>query len=67
MKMRKMVINENQIVRLVTEELKKSDVLDIVKHDKDFEKKVKEIIADALSEFFRVLWQHNGIFKSMTR
>ena len=67
MKMRKMVINENQIVNLVTEELKKSDVLDIVKHDKDFEKKVKEIIADALSEFFRVLWQHNGIFKSMTR
>ena len=67
MKMHKMVINENQIVRLVTEELKKSDVLDMIKHDKDFEKKVKSIISDTLSEFFRVLYQHSGVFKSLVR
>jgi len=67
MKMRKMVINENQIVRLVTEELKKSDVIDLIKRDKDFERKVKEIIADTLTEFFRVLYQHSGVFKSMVR
>lgn len=67
MKMHKMVINENQIVRLVTEELKKSDVIDLIKRDKDFERKVKEIIADTLNEFFRVLYQHSGVFKSLVK
>lgn len=62
-----MVITESRIVELVTEELSKSDVMDIIKHDKDFEKKVKEIISDVVCEMFRVLWQHNGIFKVLAR
>ncbi len=62
-----MKLTEGQIIEMVTEELKKSDVLDIVKHDKDFEKNVKKIISDTLSEFFRILWQHNGFFKGLVK
>lgn len=64
---KRMTITESQIVKLVTEEMKKADVLSLVKNDKDFEKRVKEIISDTLAEFFRVLWQHSGIFKGLTR
>ena len=60
-------MNEEKIIRLVTEELSKSDVINLIKHDKDFEKKVKEIISEVICEMFRVLWQHNGIFKSLAR
>lgn len=60
-------IYRQDIVNLVTEELKKSDVLDIIKKDKDFEKRVKGIVADVVTELFRVLWQHNGIFKTLSR
>ena len=60
-------MNEDKIVELISEEMSKSDVLNIIKHDKDFEKKVKEIISEVICEMFRVLWQHNGIFKSLAR
>lgn len=52
---------------IIVEELTKSDVLDIVKKDKDYEKHVKEIIADVIADMFRILWQHNGIFKALAR
>ena len=42
-KCKTMKLTESQIVQLVTEEMKKSDVLDIVKKDKEFEKRIKEI------------------------
>lgn len=59
------MINEKKIISLITEELKKSDVIDIIKNDKDFEKRVKKITADVVTELFRVLWQHNNIFKAL--
>ena len=62
-----MIITEGQIVEAVTAELKKSDIVDMFKHDKDFEKKVKEIVTEVLMELFRVLWQHNGIFRGLSR
>ena len=62
-----MVLNEEKIISLVTEELSKSDVINMIKNDKDFEKRVKEIISEVICEMFRVLWQHNGIFKSLAR
>lgn len=57
--------SEKKIISLVTEELKKSDVIDIIKKDKDFEKRVKKITADVVTDLFRVLWQHNNIFKGL--
>ena len=62
---KKLTKEEKIISKLVTEELKKSDILDIVKKDKDFEKRVKEITSDVVKEMFRILWQHNNIFKSL--
>lgn len=56
---------QRKIAKLITEEMKKSDVIDIVKKDKDFEKRVKEIATDVITELFRILWQHNGIFKNL--
>lgn len=56
---------EKMISKLITEEMKKSDILDIIKKDKDFEKRVKEITSDVVKEMFRILWQHNNIFKSL--
>lgn len=59
------MLNEKKLISIITEEMKKSDVIDIIKNDKDFEKRVKQITADVVTELFRVLWQHNNIFKSL--
>ena len=58
-------LTENKIISLITEELKKSDVMDIIKNDNEFEKRVKNITADVVTDLFRVLWQHSNIFKSL--
>ena len=58
-------LTENKIISLITEELKKSDVMDIIKNDNEFEKRVKKITVDVVTDLFRVLWQHSNIFKSL--
>lgn len=60
-------LNEAKIANIISEELKKSDVIDMFKKDKDFEKQVKKITSDVLTDLFRVLWQHNGIFKNLSK
>jgi len=62
-----MRIRRKEIANLIAEEIDKSDILNIIKKDKDFEKRVKEISAEVVTELFRVLWQHNGIFKNLAR
>jgi hypothetical protein len=62
-----MKINKSKISEIITEEIKKSEILDFVKKDKDFEKRVKQIASEVVTELFRVLWQHNGIFKNLAR
>lgn len=61
------MITENQIVELVTENLEKSDIEKYIKNDKNFEKRVKQIASDVVTELFRVLWQHNAIFKNLSK
>ena len=56
---------QNKIITLITEELKKSDIMDIIKNDKEFEKRVKKITSDVVTELCRVLWQHNDIFRNL--
>lgn len=58
-------LTEDKIISLITEELKKSDVMDIIKNDNEFEKRVKKITADVVTDLFRILWQHSNIFKSL--
>lgn len=60
-----MQIKRNEIVNIVAEAIDKSEILDYVKKDKNFEKRVKEIAADVVTELFRVLWQHNALFKNL--
>ena len=61
------MITENEIVNLITESLEKSEIQKYIKNDKDFEKRVKQIAADVVTELFRVLWQHNAIFKNLSK
>lgn len=58
---------QHKIAQIISEELKKSDVVDMFKKDKDFEKQVKKITSDVITDLFRVLWQHNGIFKNLAK
>ena len=50
--MQKLFITESQLKKVISEELKKSDIVDIVKKDKDIEKYVKEIAANVLDKLF---------------
>ena len=62
-----MKIDNEKISNILTEEIQKSDLLNFIKKDKDFEKRVKEISSEVVTELFRVLWQHNAIFKNLSR
>jgi hypothetical protein len=58
------MLNE-ELIKTITEELTKNDVLNLVKKDKDFEKRVKSIVSDVVIDMFRVLWQHSNMFKAL--
>ena len=60
-----MQVKINEIVNIVAEAIDKSEILDYVKKDKNFEKRVKEIASEVVTELFRVLWQHNALFKNL--
>jgi len=60
-------MKQSLLENIIAEELKKSDVIEIAKKDKDFEKRIKEIVSDVVVELFRVLWQHSSTFKSLVR
>ena len=57
---------DSQIGFLFSEELKKSDVVDLVKKDKDLDKHFRVIVKDIIKDMFRVLWQHNSIFNTLS-
>lgn len=58
------MLNE-ELIKIITEELTKNDVINLVKKDKDFEKRVKSIVSDVVIDMFRVLWQHSNMFKAL--
>ena len=60
-------MKQELLERIIVEELTKANVIELAKKDKDFEKRVKEIVTDVLSELFRVLWQHSSLFKTLVR
>ena len=62
--MQKLLITENQLKTVIIEELKKSDVVDIVKKDKDIEKHIKEVAAQVLDRLFQVLWQQKSFYQT---
>lgn len=54
-----------QLVDIIAEEIQKSDIMKVLKNDKEFEKKVRAIVSDVVVDMFRVLWQHHSIFKTL--
>lgn len=58
-------MNNDRLINIICEELEKRDVLDIIKKDKDFEKRVRQIVSDVIVDMYRVLWQHNSVFKAL--
>ena len=62
--MAKVIITESKLKSIIAEELKKSDIVDIVKKDKDIEKHIKEITAAVLDKLFQVLWQQKSFYQS---
>ena len=52
---------------LITEELNKQDIVNMFKTDKDLEKRIKKIVSDVIADMYRVLWQHNSIFRTLGR
>lgn len=60
-------MKDELLANIITEEIEKSDIIRIIKKDKDFEKRVREIVSEVVCDMFRVLWQHNSIFKVLGR
>ena len=60
-------MSQKILENIILEELSKTDVIDIAKKDKDFEKRIKEIVSDVVVDLFRVLWQHSTTFKSLVK
>lgn len=54
-----------KLVNIIVEEVKKSEIIKAIKDDREFEKKVRSIVADVVCDMYRVLWQHNSIFKTL--
>jgi Txe/YoeB family toxin of Txe-Axe toxin-antitoxin module len=59
------LLEEKMIANIITEELSKADVINIIKKDKDVEKRVKEIVREIVKDMYRILYQHNGIFTAL--
>lgn len=58
------LITEHLLKQVICEELKKSDIVDLVKKDKDIEKHIKEVAAAVLDKLFQVLWQQKSFYQS---
>lgn len=48
----------------INEDFDRDDVMHIVKRDKDFEKRIKEITTDVVTDLFRLLWQRKSSYES---
>lgn len=58
---------EKHIADLVVKQLRQTGIVDLLKNDKEFEKKVKQLANDVIVDLFRVLWMHNNIYKNLSK
>lgn len=72
----KVLVTEEQMMKLVTEEFVKetdldkkvkSALADAIKNDKNFEKRVKNIAADCIKTMYRILFQRSNFYDSDLR
>lgn len=71
MKIRLMENNRDNLCRIITEELSKSEVSSMISsklsssyNSREFKSAVKELSADVVNELFKLLWQRNNFWKS---
>ena len=56
---------QERVTNILAETLSRSDIADAIKNDAQTKKEVKKIVSDVLVDMFRVLWQHNSLFKTL--
>ena len=64
------MISEKRLSQIITEEINKTDVENIVSRkinstldSRDFKKSVKDIVADVLEELYRTLWNRSSMWR----
>ena len=64
------MISEKRLNQIITEEINKTDVENIVSRkinstldSRDFKKAVKDIVADVLEELYRTLWNRSSMWR----
>ena len=64
------MISEKRLSQIITEEINKTDVENIVSRkinstldSRDFKKTVKDIVADVLEELYRTLWNRSSMWR----
>lgn len=63
-------MNRKRLRQIINEEISTNDVKNIIRDElkkKDFEKLVKKITAEVIEDMYRVLYQHSGMWKSLTK
>lgn len=66
--MKKLIISENKLLGMLSEELSKKDILSLMKTDKDIERRVKELAGEVVVSLFKVLWQQRNFYdKTITK
>ena len=65
------MISDKRIRQIISEEISKADVESIASRkidnsydSKDFKKAVRKVVADAIEDFYRLLWNRSSIWKS---
>lgn len=48
----------------MNEDFDRDDMLQLMKRDKDIERRIKEVATDVVTELFRVLWQRKSSYES---
>ena len=68
---KKIIITENQfkqsLSHLLNEELDRDDVLELIKKNREVEKRIKEVSAGVVSELFRILWQRRAFYDDIKK
>lgn len=65
------MLHKNKIYKIINEELSKNEVVSLINNkidsnlsSKEFEKKIKEITSNVISELFKILWQKESFWKN---
>ena len=62
---KKVILNESAVKKIIEEEyMEKKDIKNYVEKDRDFERRIKAIVANSINDLFRILWQRKNVYDS---